>query len=183
MNTADSKAERHGNQMNQRGNHITRTISSQINIRGDRQTVWNKITNVQIEEFSHPTIFQLLDIPKPLRAEIIADGVGGRRVAYFDNQKRFVQEILIWNPLTEYSFSFNPERGFRVAYFFDLAEGVFQIPTGSYYLSENGQVTLALQTTYSIHKYLFVLLYIPVTMVLKIFQRFLLTSIKKNSEK
>jgi hypothetical protein len=169
--------------MKHRENHITRTLSSQINIRGDRQTIWDKITNVQIEEFSHPTIFQLLDIPKPLKAEIICDGVGGSRIAYFDNKKRFVQEILIWNPLTEYSFSFHPEHGFRVAYFFDLSDGVFQIPTGSYYLSENGQVTLKLQTTYSIHKYLFVLLYIPVTIVLKIFQRFLLTSIKINSEK
>jgi hypothetical protein len=167
----------------QREHHITRTISSQIQISGDRQTIWEKITNVQIEEFSHPAIFQLLDIPKPLKAEIIADGVGGRRIAYFDNKKRFVQEILIWNPFTEYSFSFNPENGFRVAYFFDLSNGVFQIPTGSYYLSENGHVTLELQTTYSIHKYLFVLLYLPVTIVLKLFQRFLLTSIKKNSEK
>jgi len=169
--------------MNQRKNHITSTLSSQIKISGDRQTIWDKITNVQIAEFSHPIIFQLLDIPKPLKAEIISDGVGGSRIAYFDNKKKFVQEILIWKPLTEYSFSFNPENGFRVAYFFDLSNGVFQIPTGSYYLSENDPVTLKLQTTYSIHKYLFVLLYIPITMVLKLFQRFLLTSIKKNSEK
>jgi hypothetical protein len=169
--------------MNQGKNHITRTLSSRIKIDGDRQTIWHKITNVQIEEFSHPIIFQLLDIPKPLKAEITSDGVGGRRIAYFNNKKRFVQEILIWKPLSEYSFSFNPENGFRVAYFFDLSNGVFQIPTGSYYLSENGHVTLELQTTYSIHKSLFVLLYIPVTIVLKIFQRFLLTSIKKNSEK
>lgn len=169
--------------MKPRENHISRILSSQIKIRADRQTIWDKITNVQIAEFSHPTIFRVFDIPKPLKAEIISDGVGGQRIAYFDNKKRFVQEILVWKPLTQYSFSFNPERGFRVAYFFDLSNGVFQIPTGSYYLSENGQVTLELQTTYSIHKYLFILFYVPVTIVLKLFQRFLLTSIKKNSEK
>lgn len=169
--------------MNQIENHITRTLSSEIRINGDKQTIWDKITNVQIEEFSHPTIFRLLNIPKPLKAEIISDGVGGSRIAYFDNKKRFVQKILAWEPLTKYSFSFNPENGFRVAYFFDLSNGVFQIPTGSYYLSEDGQVTLKLETTYSIHKYLFVFLYIPVTIVLKIFQTFLLSSIKKNSEK
>lgn len=169
--------------MIQRENHITRTLSSQIKINGSRQTVWDKITNVQIAEFSHPTIFKLFDIPKPLKAEIISDGVGGQRIAYFDNKKRFVQEILVWKPLTEYSFSFNPENGFRVAYFFDLSKGVFQIPTGSYYLNENEQVTLELQTTYSIHKYLFIFFYIPVIIVLKLFQRFLLTSIKRNSEK
>ena len=167
-----------GYQMNQTEN-LTRTLSSQIKINGDREIIWDKITNVQIEEFSHPTIFKLLNVPKPLKAEIISDGVGGSRIAYFDNKKRFVQEILIWKPYTEYSFSFNPEEGFRVAYFFDLSNGVFQIPTGSYYLSENGQVILELETTYSIHKYLFILLYIPVTIVLKIFQKFLLTSNKE----
>jgi hypothetical protein len=169
--------------MNQRENHITRAVSSQVKINGDRQNIWDKITNVRIEEFSHPIIFRLLDIPKPLKADIVSDGVGGQRIAYFDNKKRFVQEILVWKPLTEYSFSFNPENGFKVAYIFDLANGVFQIPAGAYYLSENGGVILELQTTYSIHKYLFVLLYLPVTIVLKLFQRFLLTSIKRNSEK
>lgn len=164
-------------------NHITRTISSRIKIRGDKRTIWDKITNVQIAEFSHPAIFQLLDIPKPLKAEIISDGVGGQRIAYFDNKKRFVQEILVWKPFTEYSFSFNPENGFRVAYFFDLSNGVFRVPTGSYYLSDNGYITLELQTTYTIHRYLFILLYLPVTIVLKLFQRFLLSSIKKNSER
>jgi hypothetical protein len=169
--------------MSQRENHIIRTISSRVIINGDRQNIWNKITNVRIEEFSHPVIFQILDIPKPLKAEITSDGVGGQRIAYFNNKKKFVQEILVWKPLTEYSFSFNPENGFKVAYIFDLANGVFQIPTGAYHLSENGRVSLELQTTYSIHKYFFILLYLPVTLVLKLFQRFLLASIKKNSEK
>ncbi len=169
--------------MTPRETHITSTISSRIQISADKQTIWSKITNVQIEEFSHPAIFRILDIPKPVKAEIISDGVGGRRIAYFDNKKRFVQEILVWNPFTQYSFSFNPEKGFRVAYFFDLSSGVFQIPSGSYRLSENGHVTLELETTYSIHKYLFVPLFIPITIVLKLFQRFLLTSIKRNSEK
>jgi hypothetical protein len=169
--------------VNQRKNHIVRRISSQIQIKADRKRIWDKITNVQIEEFSHPMSFQLLGIPKPLKAEIISEGTGGQRIAYFDNKKRFVQEILIWNPLAEYSFSFNPEPGFKVAYFFDLENGVFQIPTGSYYLSGNDVVTLELQTTYSIHKFFFILLYLPVTLVLKLFQRFLLASIKKNAER
>lgn len=111
-------------------------MTSQIQIDGDRQRIWDNITNVQIEQFSHPTIFQLLDIPKPLKAEILSDGVGGSRIAYFDNDKKFVQKILVWKPLTEYSFSFNPENGFRVGYLFDLSNGVFHIPSGSYYLKE-----------------------------------------------
>jgi hypothetical protein len=164
-------------------NHITKTISSHINIYANKQKIWENITNVQIEQFSHPAVFQVLGIPKPLKAEIVSEGAGGSRVAYFSNKKRFLQKILVWKPLTEYSFSFNPEQGFVVGYLFDISDGVFQIPTGSYYLSGDDCVLLKLETTYSIHKYLFLFFYIPVTIVLKLFQRFLLTSIKKNSER
>jgi len=163
--------------------HIVKTLGSTIDINGRPETIWENITNVKIEQFSDPTIFKLLDIPKPLRAEIISEGQGGRRIAYFDSGKKFMQEILVWKPLAEYSFSFNPEKGFKVLYFFELSEGVFQIPTGAYYLTTNGQTTsLKLTTTYSIDRRLYFLFNIPVRLILKAFQRYLLTSIKKNSE-
>ncbi|MDI3321299.1 hypothetical protein [Pinibacter soli] len=136
-----------------------------------------------MEQFSDPTIFKLLDIPKPLRADIISEGQGGKRIAYFDSGKKFIQEILVWKPLREYSFSFNPEKGFKVLYFFELSEGVFQIPTGAYYLTTAGQTTtLQLTTTYSINKRFYFLFNIPARMILKVFQRYLLKSIKKNAE-
>jgi len=163
--------------------HIFKTLGSTIDIIGRPEIIWDNITNVKIEQFSDPTIFKLLDIPKPLKAEIISEGQGGKRIAYFDTGKRFIQEILVWKPLKEYSFSFNPEKGFKVLYFFELSEGVFQIPTGAYYLTTTGQTTtLKLTTTYSIDKRLYFLFNIPVILILKAFQRYLLTSIKKNSE-
>lgn len=163
--------------------HIVKTLGSSIVINGRPGTIWGNITNVKIEQFSDPTIFKLLDIPKPLKAEIISEGQGGIRIAYFDSKKKFIQEILVWKPMTEYSFSFNPEKGFRVCYFFDLSEGVFQILTGAYYLKTVGQkTTLKLTTTYSIDKRFYFLFNIPVRIILKTFQRYLLTSIKKNSE-
>ncbi len=163
--------------------HIVKAIGSTIDIVGNPQTIWDNITNVKIEQFSDPAIFKLLDIPKPLKADIISEGQGGKRIAYFDNGKRFMQEILVWKPLTEYSFSFNPERGFRVCHFFDLSEGVFQIPSGAYYLATIGQTTtLKLTTSYSIDRRLYFLFNIPARLILKAFQRYLLTSIKKNSE-
>jgi hypothetical protein len=163
--------------------HIIKTLGSTIDIIGRPEIIWDNITNVKIEQFSDPTIFKLLDIPKPLNAEIISEGQGGKRIAYFDTGKRFIQEILVWKPLKEYSFSFNPEKGFKVLYFFELSEGVFQIPTGAYYLTTTGQTTtLKLTTTYSIDKRLYFLFNIPVILILKAFQRYLLTSIKKNSE-
>lgn len=163
--------------------HIVNTIGSTIDIKGRPETIWENITNVKIEQFSDPTIFKLLDIPKPLKAEIISEGKGGRRIAYFDSGKKFIQEILVWKPMTEYSFSFNPEKGFKVLYIFELSEGVFQIPTGAYYLTNSGNTTsLKLTTTYSIDRRLYYLFNIPVRLILKAFQRYLLTSIKKSSE-
>jgi hypothetical protein len=163
--------------------HIVKTLGSTIDIHGRPETIWDNITNVKIEQFSDPTIFKILDIPKPLRAEVISEGQGGKRIAYFDSGKKFIQEILVWKPLTEYSFSFNPEKGFTVCYFFELSQGVFQIPKGAYYLTTVGQTTtLKLTTTYSIDKRLNFLFSIPVRLILKAFQRYLLKSIKKNSE-
>ena len=165
------------------GNHIIKSISSDIDISGQPEKIWDNITNVKIEQFSDPLIFKLLDIPKPLRAEIISGGEGGSRIAYFDTGKRFMQKILVWKPLKEYSFSFNPEKGFRVCYLFELSEGVFRIPSGAYFLRTNSNLTnLKLVTTYSIDKRLYFLFNLPVRLILKIFQRYLLTSIKMNSE-
>lgn len=163
--------------------HTVKTLESTIDIVGSPAVIWENITNVKIEQFSDPVIFQLLDIPKPLRAEIISEGLGGKRIAYFDNGKKFIQEILIWKPMTEYSFSFNPEKGFKVLYFFELSAGVFRIPSGAYYLTTSGQTTtLKLSTTYSIDRRLYFVLNIPARIILKAFQRYLLQSIKKNSE-
>ena len=169
--------------MTTKNRHIVKTLGSTIDINGRPEIILENITNVKIEQFSDPIIFKLLGIPKPLKAEIISEGQGGRRIAYFDSGKKFMQEILVWKPLTEYSFSFNPEKGFKVLYFFELSEGVFQIPTGAYYLTTSGQTTsLKLTTTYSVDKQLYFLFNIPVRLILKTFQRYLLSSIKKNSE-
>lgn len=164
-------------------NHITKSITSDIDICGQPEKIWDNITNVKIEQFSDPLIFKILDIPKPLRAEIISEGQGGSRIAYFDTGKRFMQKILVWKPFQEYSFSFNPEKGFRVCYLFELSEGVFRISSGAYFLTTNSNsINLKLVTTYSIDKRLYFLFKLPVRLILKIFQRYLLTSIKKNSE-
>jgi hypothetical protein len=163
--------------------YITKTLDSALDIHGQPETIWKNITNVQIETYSDPILFRLLDIPKPMRAEVISEGQGGKRIAWFKTGKRFVQEILVWKPLKEYAFSFHPEKGFRVLYFFDLSDGVFQILTGAYALTTTGQTTrLRLTTTYRIHKRFYFLFHLPVRIILKAFQRYLLMSIQKNSE-
>lgn len=162
--------------------HIHRTIESSINIAASPESIWENITNVRIEQFSDPFIFRLLGIPKPLKAELIAEGVGGSRIAYFSSGKRFVQKILTWDPLKEYRFSFNPEKGFRVGYLFELSSGVFQIQEGAYYLdTKESSTDLKLVTNYSLHKNIDWLFRWPVKLILHIFQRYLLVSIKRNS--
>lgn len=169
--------------MSKTSKHIHRSIDSSIEINGKPEIIWDNITNVKIEQFSDPYIFKLLDIPKPLRAEVLSEGEGGKRIAYFDTGKRFIQEIIVWQPLQEYSFLFNPERGFRVGYLFELSEGVFRILSGAYFLTYNGgKTSLQLKTDYSIDNRFYLLLSLPVKIILIAFQRYLLNSIKKNSE-
>lgn len=163
--------------------YISKTISSAIDINARAEIIWDKITNVRIEQFSDPTFFKLLGIPRPLKADLLAEGKGSQRIAYFDNGKRFVQEITAWEPLKEYSFNFNPEKGFLVGYFFDISDGIFRVPKGSYFLKEKGnKIELQLSTTYSLDKRVYYLFSIPVRFILRAFQKYLLTSIKKNSE-
>lgn len=163
--------------------HIVKTISSTIAIHAKSEIVWENITNVKIEQYSDPFIFKILGVPKPLKADLISTGEGGQRIAYFDSGKRFIQKITVWKPFQEYSFDFNPEQGFVVGHFFDLSDGIFRVPNGTYLLTGNsGTTTLQLCTTYSLDKGIFLLFNLSVRIILKAFQRYLLRSIKKNSE-
>lgn len=164
-------------------NHIKKTISTTVQVKSNAESVWKNITNVQIEQFDDPWYFKLLNIPKPLKAEVTKNGVGGKRIAFFNNGKKFIQTISTWEELKEYSFTFNPEKHFVVGFFFDLSDGVFRILTGSYFITGNlNCLNLELKTTYSISRKANWLLSIPIRIVLYIFQEYLLKSIKKNSE-
>jgi hypothetical protein len=163
--------------------HIEESVSSVIEIQASEADIWNHITEVRLEQFSDPLLFKLLNIPKPLKAEMIAAGEGGSRIAYFDSGRRFLQKITVWKPLREYSFSFNPEKGFKVGYFFDLSDGVFRILSGSYHLTPlSDSISLTLHTRYSLDKRMHWIGKLPVRLVLTLFQKYLLSSIKQNTE-
>ena len=163
--------------------HINQSIESSILIEAPIEVVWENITDVKIEEFSDPFLFKLLNIPKPLKAEIVAEGKGGKRIAYFSSGKKFNQEILEWELHKRYAFSFNPDKGFKVGYLLDISDGVFQIKTGAYTLEQKNDsvVELKLSTDFSLYRYVYPFFIIPVHIVLRVFQRYLLTSIRKNS--
>ena len=163
-------------------NHIIETINSSITIFSSQEIIWENITNVKIENVSEPIFFKLLDIPKPIGAELFIENK--HRVAYFNTNRKFIQKVLIWKPFKEYSFSFNPEKGFKVGYIFDISDGVFRLQKGKYSLitKKRREVTLKLETIYSLDKRVYLILNLPIRFVLKKFQKYLLKSIKKNSE-
>ena len=163
---------------------IEYNLISSILIRAPVSVIWREITNVDLRQVSHPLIFKILGVPKPLRAEIEAEGVGGKRIAFFDNGKSFLQEIVDWAPNKSYGFVFSPEPGFRAGHIFDLSKGPFRILSGYYSLEAvpNG-ISLILQSSYSVGGRMRFLLAKPIRLVLVAFQRFLLKSIKRNCER
>lgn len=153
-------------------------------IQAPAEIVWQHVTEVDIASFQHPAYLSLLSIPKPLRAEVTQPGVGGRRVAYFDNGRTFTQVITTWHPPTRYDFTFNAEPGFRVAYLLDLADGPFQMKAGAYRIvAAQAGVQLTLASEYQLSGVFGWCLRLPVWLVLNLFQRYLLRGIKANAER
>jgi hypothetical protein len=160
------------------------TVTHSIQIQASPESVWHHITEVDIASFKHPTYFSMLDIPKPLRAEIVESGVGGARIAYFANGRRFSQIITAWQPYEQYAFKFQADPGFRVAYLFDLSAGPFQMKSGSYQITPHQDgLLLTLSSQYILYGLIGMFLRIPVRLVLELFQRYLLKGIKANAER
>ena len=160
------------------------TIEHTIHINATAESVWQHITEVDIASFRHPTYFALLDIPKPLRAEVVEPGVGGARTAFFSNGLRFTQKITEWQPPERYAFTFRADPGFRVAYFLDLSDGPFRMKCGAYRIAPGqGGARLSLSSQYELYGIVGASLHIPVGLVLSLFQRYLLRGIKANAER
>src|SRR5580704_1429496 len=125
------------------------TLSSSIRVLATPETVWRNITNVRIDSSIPPRLFTMLGIPKPLHAELFEEPPERRRVAYFENGKRFSQEITSWKPLESYAFTFRADRGFKVAFLLDLSSGPFRLVSGEYHMVHNGSgIDLTLTSTY-----------------------------------
>jgi hypothetical protein len=133
--------------------------------------VWKHITEVDIASFQHPGYLAAIGVPKPLRAEIVASGVGGSRVAYFSGGRRFSQRITDWSPPSKYAFTFHADPGFRVGFLLDLAEGPFQMLSGAYNIERTTTgVRLTLSSAYALMGIVGFILAAPVTLVLHLFQ-------------
>lgn len=160
------------------------TIEHSLIIKARAATVWREVTQVNLASFRHPAHLALLDIPKPVRAEVTQPGVGGARTAYFSNGLRFSQKIIEWRPPERYAFTFRPDPGFRVGYFLDLCGGPFRMIAGAYHiLPTDAGVSLSLSSRYALDGILGYCLRVPVRLVLRWFQMYLLRGIKANAER
>lgn len=155
-----------------------------MTIKAVSATVWKHTTEVDLKAFHDPWYFKLLNIPKPLSAKISRTGKGGKRTAYFSQDRKFQQEITGWEPPKKYAFTFQASKNFKVGYIFNLCTGPFQIMTGEYVLiPKQDKTELTLKTNYTLSKNKNWLLRFPVRGVLKLFQNYFLNGIKKNAEK
>lgn len=156
------------------------SLQSSVLIKASSELIWENITNVDITRFKHPFYLKLLDVPQPMKADVFVGKVGGERTAYFHNGKRFFQKITVWQPFEQFSFLFQPEKVFRVGYFFDLADGIFQLNKGDYFLdTQEERIKLTLATSYKLDKRFYLLMNWAIYLVLLIFQKYLLVSIKQ----
>lgn len=158
-----------------------KSITNVIELDSDAESIWNEITNVSLSEVKFPFLLSLLGVPKPLSAQVLVQGVGGYREAYFEGDIVFRQEITQWEINKNYRFKFNASNNFKVGYLFNLAKGPFEIVSGGYELIQrNSGNELVLLSHYSIHGFLGFILHIPCRLVVYYFQIYLLEAIKKN---
>jgi hypothetical protein len=147
------------------------------------ETVWRHVVEVDIASFNHPAYFSVLGIPKPLRAEMVRPGLGEERMAYFSGGRTFSQVITAWVPNERCDFSFEANPGFRVVYVLDLHSGPFQMKSASYRIRPGQEgVWLSLSNEYVLRGLFGLAIYVPVRVVLSLFQRYLLNGIKANAE-
>jgi hypothetical protein len=159
-------------------------IESAVFVRASAERLWREVTLVDIASFRHPAYLRALGIPKPLRASVLAERVGGARVAYFSNGLRFAQEITEWTPCRSYGFTFSADRGFRVGWVLDLSAGPFRLRSGRYLLDlRDDGIELTLTTRYCLSGVAGAVLRFPVALVLRLFQKYLLSGIRKNAER
>lgn len=84
-----------------------RNVQDEIVIRGTAEAVWNNIIRMETihPDEQRPSIYHTLGIPRPIKAELDYEGVGGVRIGYFEYGLTFVEEIIQWQPARLVRFS------------------------------------------------------------------------------
>lgn len=131
--------------------------ASRIVIDAPRAAVWDQLANVpafQPDEY-RPGVWQLLGVPRPIRATVDREALGGHRVGWFDRGLRFDEVITAYDPPARMSFSIAvdprtliPGSAERHAF----EHGYFRFLDADYSLAElpGGRTELVLASRYAI---------------------------------
>ena len=115
-------------------------VNTSIMINADEKEVWENIVRVyEIDETENDnTMFLMMGFPRPIRAELDKEGIGGVRIAEFDRGLYFTETVTQWDPMRSFTFSIeaDPESIPLTALdehvtvgsvYFDVLEGKYQL--------------------------------------------------------
>ena len=133
----------------------TYEVKNSVVINAPIDVVWRQLANVSyIAEGEFPMSFsQLIGIPRPLQADMDAQGVGAVRTSKWQNGVVFKEVITDWQPNKQmlYQFDIDPDLipDNALDKHVKLGGEYFSPLYGGYYLAEtaNGQTVLTLKTT------------------------------------
>jgi hypothetical protein len=117
-----------------------RVIRDAIVIRSPPERIWSQIREVPTirpEELRWRWIYGL-GFPRPLAATLDREGVGGRRLATFERNVSFYEEVTVWQPPVRLAFTIRADPAFipRTAFdehiivggrFYDVLDGTYSI--------------------------------------------------------
>lgn len=96
------------NQLPNRTNYYT--VEASVIIEASADVVWNNIIRVpEIQPAEQRfSVFHLVGVPQPLEAQLLSEGVGGRRTGRFAEGLLFAESITIWEPQQHIRFEIEP---------------------------------------------------------------------------
>ncbi len=82
-------------------------VRTSIMINSDEKEVWDNIVRVyEIEQQENDnTMFLMMGFPRPIKAELDKEGIGGVRIAEFDRGLYFTETVTQWDPMKSFTFS------------------------------------------------------------------------------
>jgi hypothetical protein len=123
------------------------TVSNTIEIDAPPGRVWGHV--VRVREIQPDERVWLLayaaGVPKPVRAELDHDGLGGLRRGIFDNGLTFHEVITLWEPERHVAFTIEPYAPSVYAPFDNIGRTYLGLVDAEYTLTELGQGRMRLE--------------------------------------
>ena len=86
-------------------------VRTSIMINSDEKEVWDNIVRVyEIDEQENDnTMFLFMGFPRPIKAELDKEEIGGVRIAEFDRGLYFTETVTQWDPMKSFTFSIDAD--------------------------------------------------------------------------